>query len=103
VAKKLKAEVVAQFLWTAVVRVPLPQPDFQIEGASPARFAYAPEEEFSYDIKEWDLYRLRWGNMSQAKGFGDLALVSKIAKERSDQIEAMIQANRQHPPVLVSK
>ncbi|RYG15908.1 hypothetical protein EON82_25680 [bacterium] len=76
-----KHEVVAQFGWTAVVKVIVP-PGFR------------------YDIKEWDLYRLRWGNMSQAKGFGDLAVVSRIAEERSNVIDAMIRANRNLPPVL---
>lgn len=91
---KAKMTVVAQFPWTAVVQVPHSVSSFCTEPPPPG---------FRYDIKEWDLYRLRWGNMSQAKGFGDLSIVTRIAKERSEVIEAMIQANRQQPPALVSK
>ena len=75
---KPKSKVVVQFHWTAVVEVESP--------ISPR-----------YDIKEWDLYRMRWGNMSQSKGFGDILVATRIAVDRSAVIATMLENNRTPP------
>jgi hypothetical protein len=85
---KGQREVVVQLRWIAVVKVTRPMPFFT-----------DPEQLIiSYDIMEWNLFRMRWGRMSQANNFGTLENAERCAKLRDDQINTMIENNRNLPP-----
>lgn len=81
---KKASRVVSQFAWTAVKEVNDPQ------FSSP-----------SYDMWEWNVWKLKWVRLSNtACGFGSKDGADSCAKERSDEIQAMLVANGKVPNPL---
>lgn len=79
---KPKQPVVAQFDWCAVKMA-------TVEG-------YA-----SYDMWEWNTYKMKWVRLANhGSGFGSLANAERCAKERSDEIQRMLDNNKNKPHPL---
>ena len=79
---KKTATVVAQYEWAAVKEV--------IDGLRP-----------SYDIWEWNLYKLKWVRLTNtACGFGAKETACSIAQRRSNEISEMLKANSSPPAPL---
>lgn len=85
--------VAARFPWCSVKERVVPHPHYGLPGIPPTIT--------SYDMWEWNTYKMKWVRLSNhGSGFGELAVASKCAKERSDEIQAMLDNNRNHPPAL---
>lgn len=87
-----KAITVSQFPWTAVKmrRRPI------IANGVPQ-----PHYNYSYDMWEWNVYKMKWVRLSNtACGFGEQSDADRCAKERSDEIQDMLDSNKNHPPVI---
>lgn len=56
---------------------------------------------FSYDMWEWNVWKLKWVRLSMTgSGFGEISYADQAAKERNDEIEAMLRNNQTPPPRL---
>lgn len=95
-AKRITS-VVAQFAWTAVKEV---TDDIKVSGlpyGSPPQF----QRKTFYDVWEWNVWKLKWVRLSNtACGFGSKSAAVDCASERSDEIQAMFDSNKQIPTPL---
>lgn len=54
--------------------------------------------DISYDVWQWNLFKLKWVRLSQtACGFYRLSDAKRVAKQLSDEIDRMFESNRQPP------
>jgi hypothetical protein len=54
-----------------------------------------------YDVWQWNLYKMKWVRLANtACGFSELRNAQACAKGLSDEIDQMLQANKNPPPSL---
>jgi hypothetical protein len=76
-----EAEIVAQFDWAAVKK-------------------RKKDGLVSYDVWQWNVYKMKWVRLANAGGFGFLRDAAKCAKELSDETEQMLHNNQTKPPAI---